>query len=74
MDQIGKFALRITKGEEDWEAAIIDVRTKKTVADLEVYGSYAKEARLVWSQDSQRAAYFSPDRRGGLTTVYFRNG
>ena len=32
----GKFALRITEGEEDWEAAIIDVRTKKSVADLEV--------------------------------------
>jgi hypothetical protein len=70
----GKFSLRIAKGEEDWEAAIIDARTKKTVLDLEAYGAYVKEARLVWSNDSQRVAYFSPSRRGGTATIYFRNG
>jgi hypothetical protein len=69
-----KFAMRIAKGEEDWEAAIIEVRTKKKVIDLEAYGSYAKDARLVWSKDSQRVAHFSPDRRGGTTAIYFRNG
>ena len=69
----GKFALRIRKGE-GWEAASIEVRTKKTVVDLETYGSYTKEARLVWSKNSQRVAHFGPDRRGGTTTVYFRNG
>jgi hypothetical protein len=69
----GKFALRIRKGE-GWEAASIEVRTKKTVVDLETYGSYTKEARLVWSKDSKRVAHFGPDRRGGTTTVYFRNG
>jgi len=41
----GKFALRIVN-EEDWEAAIIEVRTKKKVMDLETYGSYTKEAQL----------------------------
>jgi hypothetical protein len=70
----GKFALRIDKGDEDWEAAIIEVRTKKKVMDLETYGSYTKEARLVRSKDSQRVAHFSPDRRDGTITVYFRNG
>ena len=39
----GKFALRIDK-DGDWEAAIIEVRTKKKVADLETYSSYAKES------------------------------
>ena len=28
----------------------------------------------MWSMDSQRVAYFEPDRRGGSTTIYFRNG
>jgi len=38
----GKFALRIHKGEEGWEAAIVDVRTKKSVVDLDVYGNYVE--------------------------------
>jgi hypothetical protein len=69
----GKFALRIVN-EEDWEAAIIEVRTKKKVMDLETYGSYTKEAQLVWSKDSKRVAHFEPDRRGGMTHIYFRSG
>jgi hypothetical protein len=70
---MGKFALRITKGD-DWEAAIIEIRTKQKVTDLDAYGSYAENAPLVWSKDSKRVAHFGPDRRGGTTTVYFRNG
>jgi hypothetical protein len=70
----GKFALRIWKGEEGWEAAIVDVRTKKSVVDLDVYGNYVEGARLVWSKDSKRVAHFEPDRRGGTTHIYFRNG
>jgi len=38
----GKFALRIWKAEEGWEAAIVDVRTKRSVVDLDVYGSYVE--------------------------------
>jgi len=70
----GKFALRIRKGEEDWEAAIIDLRTKKALLDLDVYGNYVEGTRLVWSRDSKRVAHFEPDRRGGTTHIYFRNG
>jgi len=70
----GKFALRIHKGEEGWEAAIVDVRTKKSVVDLDVYGNYIEGMRLVWSKDSKRVAHFEPDRRGGTTHIYFRNG
>src|SRR6266568_7616522 len=75
----GKFALRLTHGEEGWDTAIIDAKTKKKVVDLEVVATsgdrerlawvarvdtfriedYAKDARLVWSNDSQRVAYFN---------------
>src|SRR5262249_55232296 len=33
-----------------------------------------KQGHLIWSKDSQRVAYFEPDRRGGSTTVCFRIG
>ena len=67
----GKFALRITK-EEGSSAAIIDLKGKAEVATLDVYQNYTEQTHLVWSKDSQRVAYFEPDRRGGSTTVYFR--
>jgi hypothetical protein len=70
----GKFALRVWKGEEGWEAAIVDVRTKKSVVDLDVYGNYVEGMGLVWSKDSKRVAHFEPDRRGGTTHIYFRDG
>jgi hypothetical protein len=70
----GKFALRIHKGEEGWEAAIINLRTKEALADLDVYGNYVENMRLLWSKDSKRVAHFEPDRRGGTTHIYFRNG
>lgn len=68
----GKFALEISGEAGGWSAAIIDLKTKGAVVDLEIYQNYTDEARLVWSKDSQRVAYFEPDRRGGSTTVYFR--
>jgi len=72
----GKFALRITKEEEVWSAAIIDLKGKDAVVELEIYQNqsdvFIKQAHLVWSKDSQRVAYFEPDRRGGGTAVYFR--
>jgi hypothetical protein len=70
----GKFALRIWKGEEGWDAAIVDLRSKKPVEYLDVYGNYVEGMRLVWSKDSKRVADFEPDRRGGTTHIYFRNG
>lgn len=70
----GKFALRISKDEQGGSAAIIDLKSKDEVVTLEVYQNYTEEAHLVWSKNSQRVAYFEPDRRGGSTTVYFRKG
>lgn len=69
----GKFALEITKEDEGWAAAIINLKTNENVAGLDVYQNYTEDAHLVWSKDSQRVAYFEPDRRGGSTTVYFRS-
>jgi hypothetical protein len=73
-----KFALRLTKGDEGWGAAIIDLKSNDDVVGLEIYQNqsdlFIKQGHLVWSKDSQRVAYFEPDRRGGSTTVYFRIG
>src|SRR6266516_5752280 len=35
---------------------------------------YGNEATLIWSRDSQRAAYYNLDRRDRTMSVYFRNG
>jgi hypothetical protein len=70
----GKFALRITKEEDGWGAAIVNLKNKEDVVGLEIYQNFTEEAHLVWSKDSQRVAYFEPDRRGGSTTMYFRKG
>src|SRR5690242_19452230 len=73
-----KFALRLAKGDEGWGAAIIGLKSNDDVVGLEIYqnqsDSFIKQGHLVWSKDSQRVAYFEPDRRGGSTTVYFRIG
>ena len=70
----GKFALRLTQEDEGWAAAIINLKSKKEVVGLEIYQNFTEDAHLLWSKDSQRVAYFEPDRRGGSTTVYFRKG
>ena len=43
----GKFALRVWKGEEGWEAAIVDLRSKKPVEYLDVYGNCGRYATPV---------------------------
>jgi hypothetical protein len=35
---------------------------------------YGKDARLLWSNDSQRVAYFNESRHQHTASVYFRNG
>ena len=72
----GKFALRFTRDDQGfWKGAIINLKSKGAEKRLEIYqNGYIEEAHLVWSKDSQRVAYFEPDRRGGSTAVYFRNG
>jgi hypothetical protein len=68
----GKFALEITKEDEGWAAAIVNLKTNENVVGLDIYQNFTEDAHLVWSKDSQSVAFFEPDRRGGSTTVYFR--
>jgi hypothetical protein len=77
----GKFALRradekSAEGASGYaEVGIIERSTQKVVLDLEEIGHpYVNSAKLVWSNDSKRVAFFYPSRRGGWTVVYFRNG
>jgi hypothetical protein len=77
----GKFALRRADKESAEgaggyaEVGIIERSTQKVVLDLDEIGHpYVNSAKLVWSNDSKRVAFFHPSRRGGWTVVYFRNG
>jgi hypothetical protein len=70
----GKFALELSRADDgQWVLAIVDLKSKGAVASLDTYQNMVEGARLVWSKDSQRVAYFEPDRRGGTTHIYFRN-
>jgi len=73
----GAFALRILYSEDasgNVETGIIELSTHKVLLDLHGPGRpYINDAKLVWSADSQRVAFFEPTRRGGLTRVFFRN-
>ena len=73
----GKFALRIGSQNESGYVAvgIIELSTLKVLLDLGSLGHpNEKDAKLVWSADSQRVAFFEPTKRGGLTRVFFRSG
>ena len=73
----GKFALRLFADDANGraETRIVRLRDHALVVDLDHSGPpYIWEKKLVWSPDSQRVAYFAPDRRGSTTTVYFRKG
>jgi hypothetical protein len=70
----GKFALQISRTDEGWWSAEIVGLKSEDVVFLEIYQNMVEGVRLVWSKDSERVAYFEPDRRGGSTHIYFRNG
>jgi hypothetical protein len=74
----GTVALRIQYSENDSgnvETGLIELSTHKVLLDLNGPGRpYVNDAKLVWSGNSQRVAFFEPSRRGGLTRVFFRNG
>lgn len=74
----GTVALRILYSADDSgkvETGLIELSTHKVLLDLNGPGRpYVDDAKLVWSPDSQRVAFFEPSRRGGLTRVFFRNG
>ena len=84
----GKFAMLVTQPEEGGVTAgdevppaplkiqLIEVNSRKVVldvAEISHFGPDAENYKVLWTPDSQRFAFYEPNRRGGETTVYFRN-
>src|SRR5439155_233023 len=72
----GKFAMRCVYAEAQpyaGEAAVVDLSTHKDVVALDPNWTLG-HARLFWSADSQRVAYFSQKGNGYSTRIFFRNG
>jgi hypothetical protein len=61
----GKFALRMTHGEEGWDTEIIETATKKKVIDLESVAVSGDKDRIVWMSDSSEAV----ERYGSEATL-----
>ncbi len=43
------------------------------VAEIGHFGPHAEDWKILWAPDSKCFAFYEPNRRGGDTTVYFRN-
>jgi hypothetical protein len=72
----GKFAMLLTDDTEEGRVKVqlIEVSSGKVVLDLAESGHpHAEDCKLLWGPDSQRFAFYEANRRGGDTTVYFRN-
>lgn len=73
----GKFAMLLTEDQKEAgrvKIELIDVDSRKVVLDLADSGHpHSQHCKLLWSPDSQRFAFYEAHRRGGDTTVYFRN-
>jgi hypothetical protein len=72
----GKFGLLLVRSEQGMtKFELIEVHSLKVVKSLaEVGHPRDDDCKLLWSADSQRAAFFEANRRGGGTTVYLRRG
>jgi hypothetical protein len=73
----GKFAMLVTQPEEGGvKIQLIEVSSRMVVldvAEISHFGPNAEDYQVLWAPDSQRFAFYEPNRRGGETTVYFRN-
>jgi hypothetical protein len=71
----GKFAMLLVEQEKaQVKIQLIEVNSRKVVLDLADSGHpHSDDCKLLWTPDSQRVAFFEANRRGGDTTVYFRN-
>jgi hypothetical protein len=73
----GKFAMLLTDEEREEgrvRIQLIEVSSRKVVLDLAESGHpHSEDCKLLWSSDSQSVAFYEANRRGGDTTVYFRN-
>ena len=67
----GKLALSV----KPTQTSIVKLPSHEVVIEVDEMGApFLAGKRLVWSADSNRVAYYSPNRRGGLLSVYFRKG
>ena len=72
----GKFALRHTYSDQQpytGDTAIIEVATRKILVPLTSNQALA-ELQLVWSDDSQRVAYYDETTQTRPPRVFFRSG
>jgi hypothetical protein len=71
----GRFGLLLKRDEDSSESAmsLIEVRSRKELISLDCEREESG-ARLLWSPDSKRVAFYCPNKRGGHTTVYFLSG
>ena len=72
----GRFAVIFDEVEgQETAIRLIDAKSGAVVLDLDSKGNpYVKQEALLWAPDGQRAALFSPDRRGGSARVFVRKG
>ena len=66
----GKFALRLTHGEEGWDTAIVDAKTKKKIIDLENVAASGDKVRTDWMV---RGGYQSLEDYGKEATLFWSN-
>ena len=75
-----QFALRVTREDQQpfrQSAAIVEAKTRKVILDLDTNKVFDPEAKLVWSNDSQWAAYVTriEEEMASVTTrVFVRSG
>lgn len=76
----GRYGLLVTETDEESQndrVEMIELATKRSLivlSDPEAFGDRASDARLDWSDDSQRVAAYTGGRRGGRTQVFVREG
>lgn len=76
----GKFALRVSRGDQQpypQSDGIVDAKSRRAILDLGADQVFDPEAKLLWSTDSQWAAYFRRTKDDGddaATRVFVRNG
>lgn len=71
----GKFAMLLSDDSDGYKVQLVEVSSRQPVVELAANVAYppVKKCKLLWSPDSKRVAFFEANRRGGDTTVYFRN-
>ena len=76
----GRYGLLVTETDAESQndrVEVIELATKRSLvvlSDPEAVGDRASDARLDWSEDSQRVAAYTGGRRGGTTQIFVREG